>query len=272
MARIKKGLTNFDLKIIGIVLMLVDHIHEELGPLGIPTWFDMLGRVVAPIFIFLSVEGFTHTHNKFKYMQRLLIGFWIMSFGSFIIQKSFPVDGGRFALVNNIFATLLLGIVSMYAIEHISQGYQRKDSRQLWRGISILLAEILVSSAVLILMTIGSESIQLFSAITTMVIPNIFITEGGILYVILAVMLYLFRNHRNFQIASLALIAFLSTDFNFTNLLTSNYNWMLVFAAIPIWFYNGQKGHSSKYFFYIFYPAHIWLLYLIAYSLNLKGF
>jgi hypothetical protein len=32
--------------------------------------------------------------------------------------------------------------------------------------------------------------------------------------------------------------------------------------------YNGKRGSGSKYFFYIFYPAHIYLLYLIAWLIR----
>jgi len=40
---------------------------------------------------------------------------------------------------------------------------------------------------------------------------------------------------------------------------------LAVFALIPIWFYNGQRGKKmNKYLFYSFYPVHILLLYFIS--------
>ena len=65
----EKGFTGFKLKLIGLMLMVFDHIHEFFNYSGsIPIAFKWVGRIVAPVFIFMTVEGYTHTRSKKKYM------------------------------------------------------------------------------------------------------------------------------------------------------------------------------------------------------------
>ena len=45
--------------------MVLDHIHYFFEFTGcIPTVFSMLGRLSAPLFLFCTVEGFAHTHDR----------------------------------------------------------------------------------------------------------------------------------------------------------------------------------------------------------------
>ena len=55
----KKGLDGTQLKTVALVLMVLDHIHYFFEFTGwVPTWFSMLGRLSAPLFLFCTVEGF----------------------------------------------------------------------------------------------------------------------------------------------------------------------------------------------------------------------
>jgi hypothetical protein len=91
-------------------------------------------------------------------------------------------------------------------------------------------------------------------------IPSIYLIEGGPLFALLGLLFYVFRNQRPIQVAVLAsfsLLIFFAGNY-------TSYQWLMVFAAIPMFLYNGEKGRGLKSFFYIFYPAHIYLLYIIA--------
>jgi hypothetical protein len=91
-------------------------------------------------------------------------------------------------------------------------------------------------------------------------IPNVLLVEGGYIMVALGVLFYALRKWRWTQITVLTALSV----FIFLRSNGSDFQWFMVFAAIPMILYNGEKGQGMKPFFYIFYPAHIYLLYIIA--------
>ncbi|WP_290650824.1 TraX family protein [Lachnoanaerobaculum sp.] len=96
-------------------------------------------------------------------------------------------------------------------------------------------------------------------AIVMLMIPNLFTVEGGIFMVLLGLIFYIFRTNRKIQFLVLIILSFLAFYTNRTGV-----QWMMVFAIIPLYFYNGEKGRGDKNFFYIFYPVHIYILYIVA--------
>ncbi len=94
--------------------MVGDHIYEMFIYAQPPILLNMFGRIVLPIFLFLSAEGFYYTRNRLKYMSRLLIGFWGMNLGNQLIPKLFPMD--ELMLFNNVFGTLFLATLVMYCL------------------------------------------------------------------------------------------------------------------------------------------------------------
>lgn len=76
-----KTLSGAQLKYIAFTTMLIDHVNKALiypnlnGGilLVISDIFDILGRIAFPIFIFLLIEGYFRTTNRWKYLDMLLL-------------------------------------------------------------------------------------------------------------------------------------------------------------------------------------------------------
>ncbi len=272
MNQIKKGLTSFDLKVIGIILMVFDHIHQMFGFAGAPMFLTMLGRPVAIIFLFLSAEGFHYTRSKVKYMGQLLIGFILMNIANKLIGINFPMD--EVVLMNSIFGTLFLAVYMMFSIDKVINGI--KESK--WMNVVLGVVLFAIPVAVTIGLTQLMMSPELFEnpmlmkglELITIFIPNFISVEGGATFVILGVLFYYLRKYRVLQVLVVAVLAVMTMGINaptfeIASLFTTNIQWMMAFSIPLLLMYNGEKGKGMKWFFYIFYPAHIYILYFISY-------
>lgn len=250
------GLSGYTLKMIGIVLMVIDHIHQMFYMLGVPIWFTMIGRVCAPIFLFMTAEGYTHTRSRGKYMLRLWAGYVVMSFMSYAIQRLLPLY--NVVLMNGIFGTMFLSVLYMWLCDVIVGGLREKRIHLVVLGLLGMAVPYGLSYLVL---PLASASPMLMMVYISLV-PTLLFVEGGYTWVLLAVLFYLLRRRRWLQMLALAAVAAL------TYALAGGFQWLMVFAAIPLFLYNGKPGKRSKYFFYVFYPAHIYILYLLSFLLQ----
>ena len=71
MEKNRLDLSAFDLKLLAMAAMLVDHMGYLLFPTAM--WMRYVGRLAFPIFAFQIAEGWYRTHDREKYTLRLLI-------------------------------------------------------------------------------------------------------------------------------------------------------------------------------------------------------
>ncbi|MFQ9310913.1 MAG: TraX family protein [Paraclostridium sordellii] len=234
-----KLFSNFTLKIMAIIFMAMDHIYTYMNVAlnnQVPIWFGYLGKLAAPIFFYLIVEGFYHTRSKNKYMQRI----FSMGILMIIIDLLFKIH-------NNIFLSLGFAIAMLSMIEQAK--LSQKGSKK--RIINIILA---ISFGVLGLFTEAS----LYGV--GMVLIFYFLREKKVAMTLTYIV---------FSLAGI--IGFIGPNFIEAAFLW-DYQWMMVFAIIPILMYNGKLGISNKFIkwmFYWFYPIHLIIIVLIANFINM---
>lgn len=229
LTKIKTGLSGFWIKMIAIVTMLIDHLGAAIFPEQL--WMRYIGRLAFPIFCYLIVEGFIHTKDVNKYGARLLI---------FALISEIPFDLAFYGTAiswehQNVFFTLFLGLLSLIVIS----------------GNGVLISKII-------------------SVVLAMIAAWSFGTDYGGAGVLLIVCFYLFRNNKwKSAIAFFVINFFFITRYsNFEYLWKYHLFWnfyiqdVAFLSILPIGLYNGTRGYNMKWFFYLFYPVHLLLIFL----------
>lgn len=248
-----RGLNGFQLKIIAIVFMLLDHINTYFGNvLHFPLWFSFLGRFVAPLFVFLLVEGFFHTRDRRNYLKRLGVGALVMLISNIIhnLWTHAYLDPltGKFSWWNliggqNIFLTLFLLFAFLWILDSKHLGIKR------YLYLLVLVLPILMSEGGIYLLPILLFCYFFYQRKAAICIS---ITIFSMLLLIQAVLSYT-------QISD--------PSFTFYQHITFDSEFMMIGVVPFIWLYNGEKGGSGskfqQYFFYFFYPLHLWAIYLL---------
>ncbi|MGO0833287.1 TraX family protein [Clostridioides difficile] len=270
----KKGISGFTIKILALIFMTFDHIAAFMPQtMQIPIWFHWVGRISAPLFIFMAVEGFYHTSNRKKYISRLYIWSVIMAIGNQIINNVFSHPEGAI-IINNIFSTLFLIAIYLQAIEFIKKFRKEKEIKYFIIGLLMIIIPIILGIfTVALLFKVTNRVIALFMIL----VPVPFLVEGGPIWIILGIIFYLCRGKKfSLSICYVLMCIFIfatmsSGDYSLKNSILQNYQWMMI-ASLPLMLlYNGEKGKSMKYLFYLYYPIHVYILYILGIYL-INGF
>lgn len=245
------GMSTFTLKIIALVLMVVDHIGFYFA--GMPVWLRWLGRGSFPLFLFCMVWGYYYTRDRKKYVLRLyLMSLFMTAFGYFV--DAYYVTEGGFGN-HNIFVPMLLVCVIISTIETF--GKDRK------KGAIMLAAILAVQLLYYILPYLVPFTGSLSGDMLTGILPNLALHEYGLEFVVLGVLLYFVRDRKDLLCVIYALfcIGQFSTEMLQYGMISQSF----MILALPFMLrYNNQKGHGMKYFFYLFYPVHAFVLFYLA--------
>ncbi len=224
------------LKIIACVSMLVDHMGVILFPSQII--FRCIGRLALPIFAFFIAEGVKHTSNKLKYLLRVFILGIICQAGYTLSEV---IEGSKITgIYFNILLTFSVGILICYCWQAALKNK---------KGFILLLVIVLLAAA-----------LQVYSRFSYTLGFGIEF-DYGFMGMMLPLCAMIFEEKRYQFIlfgVGLVLLSIQNID-NWTQ-------WLGLLSLPLLWLYNNERGkYKLKYLFYIFYPAHLVVLYGISY-------
>lgn len=253
------------IKLAALICMVIDHIGEFIPQT--PMWFHYIGRLSAPLFFYCSAWGFYYTRNRKKYLLRLYLMGNLMTMGNIFCYASMGMEN---VVSNNIFPTIFLGCMLVLVFENA------ENYRQCARNIGLfVLWQLLAFAGCAILAEFINipkwiDMRMLYYAYGALFGSAVF-TEGSVLFVFFFAAVY-FLKQKPIKLSAFVvgfaagLTLIIRRTFYMRGAVSYlipfyKYQWLMVFV-IPFFFlYNGKKGKGMKYFYYVFYPLHIWILY-----------
>lgn len=238
----KFGLSGTALKLIAAALMIIDHAGLIFEPMMDRTAFLVLraiGRVSMPVFAFMIAEGCRYTSDRRRYFANLFLLGVICTSVMYVVMDN--------TVQLSIFTTFSLGVLAIYAYDGIVGDKKSRFSH-------ILLLVAVVVSAV---------ALDMFAE------RNGGLLEYGITGVLLPLSAYIFKKHRFLRLLPFAALLALSCLLKEGGYPEIHLEWFSLVSVALLALYNGERGrYPMKYFFYVFYPMHIVVLYGIFYLIQ----
>ncbi len=227
MKKLLQGLNNNQLKLIAMLSMLLDHAGRELFPQA--DILPVIGRLAFPVFSYMIAEGCTYTKNRKKYFLSVFIVGALCQAVYFIAEHS---------LYQNVLITFSLSI----AIIFLSDNFIRKKTGRAF---------------------IPALLICLFTVFLCIFLPRFTWAKGfhidySLAGVLLPVAVYFAPEKKSKAVCFTVMLIVLS-------LTMGSIQWFSLFSVPLILMYNGKRGkYNLKLLFYVFYPAHLAVIYLIG--------
>ena len=264
-------LSAFWLKIIAMVTMIFDHIgaiilfhysinepSSFLASLYEP--FRIIGRFSFIILAFLVVDGVKHTSNKIKYLSRLLILSLVMTLGELCFTHTYsgnPITtlflGALTIVLLNLpkFYKLTACIPCIYVILSDLDIIPFKNEYGIY-GFFLIIGFYLS-------LIVSKFLLEYYSSVNNLDI-EIFANEQMIhKYRLIISCIFIFSYNLAWYL--------IYPSWNNIPLIDMSLQVYSTFAIFPLFIYSGKRGYNSKWFqygCYIFFPAHILIIYFIS--------
>ena len=226
----RQGLTGNTLKLIAILSMTLDHMGVHLFP-GIDL-FRILGRLALPIFAYMIAEGCRHTQNPRKYLLTILAMAALCQAVLFLAMGS---------LYQCILVTFLLSIL---LIQSLDRARTQRTGGTVFAAALVWLAVFFVC--------LGLPKILDHTD---------FAIDYGLWGVLLPVFIFLGRTQKEKLLLSCGGLVLLAIFFRNLGAI----QWFSLLTLPLLALYNGQRGkRRMKYFFYVYYPLHLVVIYGIS--------
>ena len=263
----RRSFSGTALKTIACITMLIDHIGASCIEAGILTpgldigtlsrdtlsayplyqldrVLRFTGRLAFPIFAFMAVEGYFHTHSFRKYALRLAL---------FAVLSEVPFDlmyGGTwfYPVHQNVIWTLLLGLLGIHLMETV------RKKQQTWLYLLTALLVVLIGT---VLGTLGMVDYYGTGVLTIFIF---YFFRGRKWWCLAGQLLALYWVNVQLLGGLLYPVHIFGMEFEICQ------QGLALLALLPIWLYRGRQGYHSKpfqYACYAFYPVHMLILVLI---------
>ena len=208
------------------LIAMLSMILDHLGDNFFPDqlWMRALGRIAMPIFAFCVAEGFIHTRDRKKYLLRM---------GLFACVSEIPFDlvtAGKVLEFShqNIMATFFWAILGLLCYEKVREKIGGK---------------LRLPACALVLLFFAGASLVIRLDYSLLAVGLIFV-------------FYLLRSKKQeLQIgAGMAFHALLRNV---------GLYWFGLLGFLPLFLYNGERGRGLKWLFYLFYPGHLLLIFVV---------
>lgn len=262
-AATQTGLSIFQIKIIAAACMTLSSIGYNLY-FFFPPYFRCLflafQNISVALFSFCLLEGLYNTKSKLKYACRLLISCILVFTANACVPLSEPVHIEGFFLPPDILFVYFSATLSVFILEIF---YRKITLNEPLDVRSLLFCAVVI----------------LTFAIICLCWPDLYMPLREIDYIFvvpLIALLYFVRKRKWQLIIFLMVCVFLLVQGIVsyqtakplcsitTYLFAEKTAWMMALAVPVMLFYRGSRGPCVKWPFYIYFPAHIYVLYFLG--------